>query len=264
MAMTPPELNDPTVPRIPATSPPHRPTARLAALAAGLLAAGIGWGAGELTAHRYEEALAKTVGSPLVPGSMPSPEVGDRASVSDAATTYGIQGATLGLLLGLAGAIGGGATRRATWAGPLGLVLGGGLSALAATGAFAAFHRAMASHGGDDLLLSMAAHAATWATVGGIGGLAFGLGLGGGRGPAVRAAVGGLFGGVLGAVIYEIGGAALMPLDKTGDPVAASSLARLLGHIPVALLSALGASLAAQPAPARARTAAPARPDAPA
>ena len=206
-----------------------------AAFAAGVIATALSWGAGEAALDFFPQKqinpLAGTIDMALY----------NRVVVKNAALAYGLQGAILGLSLGLAGA----AIRRspghAVQAGLTGLLAGGAVGAAASFGLFTAFY-AIVHANSPDILPSLMAHGGVWALIGACGGAAFGLGVGG-HGRVARAAVGGLIGAALGAVVYEFAGGILLPLDQTGEPQATSGLARLLACALVNVGAALGAAI---------------------
>lgn len=207
-----------------------------AALTAGVLASGLSWTAGEASLDRFKSTK---VIDPL--RDQVDPTEVSRFAVKNATLACGLQGALLGLTLGLAGAAAGRRPGRdAATAGLAGLALGGVLGAAASFGLFTAFF-ATVDPNSQDLIPSLLTHAGVASLLGASGGVAFGLGLGS-RGRIVRAAVGGLIGAALGAGLYEILGGILFPLGKTGDPVAESGPARFLFHSMVDLLAAIGAA----------------------
>ena len=130
-------------------------------------------------------------------------------------------------------------------------MLGGALGAAGSFGSFTAFH-ALTDANSQDIIPSLLAHSGVAALVGAAAGLAFGMGSRG-RGMALRAAIGGLVGAALGACLYEILGAILFPVAKTGDPLAASGSARFLWHVLVDLLAGLGAAAVANSSPVATR-----------
>jgi hypothetical protein len=220
-------------------SPMRRPW--LAALAAGIVAAGLTWGVGEASAGRFDPGtVADPSKGPLAGGV--SPEAVNRGLVNEAVLTYGLQGAVLGLLLGLAGAAAGGSARAAVPGGLAGLVLGGAAGAGVALGAFTVFVQSV-DPSSNDLVKPLVAHAVVWGVLGAAAGVAFGVGYRGGKAGIARAALGGFLGAVVGAALYEVGGAVLFPNDRTSQPVAASGSARLLAHAATDVLAALGVAL---------------------
>jgi hypothetical protein len=225
-------------------SSPRPGRTRAIALAAGVVAALLSWGAGEAAVGGFQPKRAAPAANPMLV-QFENAEL-DRIEVNNAALAYGLQGAILGLVLGLAGASARGSARAAASAGLTGLVLGGALGAGAAWGAFTAFFR-LAGPNRDDLLPALLAHAGAWAPIGAAAGLAFGLGLGG-RARITLALVGGLLGAAAGALIYEVAGSIAFPLGKTAEPVASTIAARLFAQTAVNLLTALGAAFFAETA----------------
>ncbi|WP_435011886.1 hypothetical protein P12x_005982 (plasmid) [Tundrisphaera lichenicola] len=214
----------------------------VAALLGGLLASPLTWVTGEASVDQFR---AKEVRDPL---SETVDMAGiNRVIVKNAALTHGVQGAILGLILGLAGGLTVRPVRMARLAGLSGLLLGGALGAAGSFGLFTAF-QVLTDANSQDIIPSLVAHSGVAALIGAAAGLAFGMGSGG-RDLAVRAAIGGLIGAALGACLYEIVGAILFPVGKTGDPLAASGSARLLWHGLVDLLAGLGAAAVANSSP---------------
>jgi hypothetical protein len=167
---------------------------------------------------------------------------------------------TMGGLLGLAMGVAGGMTRRSAFASAraafLGLVLGTVAAASTALALLPIFFWKYDPHSGD-LLVSLLTHGVIWSVVGGIGGLALGLGFGG-PGHWKQTLSGGLAGGAAAAIVYEIVGALAFASDKTDLPVSSSITTRAMAQLLVAILSAVGASLAFRQAAKREATSAPA------
>lgn len=212
-----------------------------AAVAAAVLAAGTAWGLSEATLDRVR---GKDVAQTPMAGGASLADI-NRIVVKRATLMYGLQGAALGLMLGLAGAAARRSVSAAALGGPVGLVAGAAAGTGGARGLFRAYF-SLADLSEENMLLALLCHAGVWGLIGLAGGLAYGLGVGGGGGRVARAAVGGLIGAVLATVLYEVIGAAAFPLDKTAEPVAATGAARLLGIAAVALFTALGAALSAE------------------
>jgi hypothetical protein len=166
------------------------------------------------------------------------------AATRDASLAWGVTGGLLGLALG---AVGGGATASARLlpAAVAGAVLGVILGAAPTLAVFPFYWDYKHLHNTEDQLsLSLAAHALSWAPLGLAGGLALGIGL---RRPGgtLRAAVGGLSGAFLGVVAYEILGAFVLPYDAVAsEAVPGAAYARLMAVLLVALGAATGATLA--------------------
>jgi hypothetical protein len=213
------------------------------ALAAGMLATVLSGAVGEKTFGWFIPKRAANAVNPMEVQFEPA-EL-NRVDVQNATLAYALQGAVLGLMLGVAGA----AARRsgfaAAKAGLLGLVLGAGLGAAATYSAFTAYFR-LSDMDRREMLPSLLAHAAAWGAIGAAAGLAFGVGLSGAR--IVRALQGGIAGAVLGALVYEVAGSIAFPLGQTAEPLAESVPARLFAHATINLLAALGAAFFAETA----------------
>lgn len=231
--------------RVPTSSVPLPHRAWPAALAAGILAALLTGGAGEVTSRWHDPDLNPHLGPQQ--GGGPTAESVRRTTLQNAMLTYGVQGAVLGLLLGLAGGIAGRSAGRAIAGGLAGVALGGAAGAGAALGAFTVFLDSVDPNS-DNLVPPLLAHGAVWGLLGAAGGLAFGVGFG--RGIA-RATLGGLLGAVVGAGVYEVPGALLFATAKTSRPLADTAAARLFGHAATDLLAALGAAMGIAGAPLR-------------
>ncbi|RUL89134.1 hypothetical protein [Tautonia sociabilis] len=222
----------------------------VAALAAGVVAAGLSWGAGEVANGLFAPQLLVDPMKGPTAGAASNEDI-RRGRVLDATLTYGVQGAVLGLLLGLAGASVGGTGRSGAIGGAAGLAAGGLLGAGGASILFSIYLENVDPNA-NDLLFPLAIHAGVWSLVGLAGGLALGLGAGGGRSRIARVAVGGLVGGAIGAAVYEVGGAILFPIAKTSQPIAEEAMARLLAHSVTSVLAALVAAMSlAEPKPRR-------------
>ena len=231
---------DASSPRSASPSSPGR--VFLIVVAAGILASLVSWRAGEALAGWFQPRRAADASNPMAV-QFDSAEL-DRVVVKNAALAYGVQGAVLGAFLGLAGGITRRSSRALGLAGVLGFVLGAALSAGAASASFTAYFRWLEGREGE-LLPSVGAHACAWAPLGAAAGLAFGIGLGG-RGRIVRATIGGMLGAAVGALLYDVIGSVAFPLGKTGEPVAAFAVARLLAHALAGLSVALAAAVFAQ------------------
>jgi hypothetical protein len=83
-------------------------------------------------------------------------------------------------------------------------------------------------------------HGGIWIPIGIAAGLAFGIGVGD-RGAMVQGIIGGGLGALFGAIAFEAINAAAFPLERIESPVPGARTTRLLAHLCVALLVALGA-----------------------
>jgi hypothetical protein len=224
----------------PAPAPaPRRPPWGLG-LAAGLLAGVASWAAGE---------VGRVYVNPTPLSREVFPEAGTArllasASVASGMLTYGLQGAILGLMLGLAGGLARRSPAAAVGAVVLGVGAAGSAGALAARVLIPVFFRNVDDQAAD-LTLPLLVHGGLWCPIGAAAGLALGFGRGGWVCGA-RAALGGLLGAVVGTMVYEAGGALLFPLAKTVLPIPLSVGARGLAHLAVAAPVALCAAVASQ------------------
>jgi hypothetical protein len=221
-------------------------------LAAGL-AAGLGsWFLSESIYGRFRAQAEASQGFPTIEQSNAN-ELKNRAGITtETSLTFATLGALLGLALGAAGGVLRGSTRSAVTAGASGLIFGA-LGGFAAGRLFTPLYHGLYRPDGNDLGLAILTQGGIAAVVGALAGGAFGLGLSdGGRRLDFRFVVGGLLGAVAGAVVYEIAGAIAFPFDGTTLPVSARWVARLVDHVAIAGLAAVGVALAWGP---RARTA---------
>jgi hypothetical protein len=217
----------------------------LTILAAGLVASALGWLAGEVAIQCIptEKQGANVNGQEQAIVTVDS---SNRSDVKRATLACGLQGALLGLALGLAGA----AVRRKGRAAPVavaGLIGGGIAGAWVSSGLFPIFFRNLDPISGD-LLLPLVIHGAVWSAVGAAAGLAFGIGRGGGPGPIARTALAGLAGAALGAIAYQLLGAFFFPQAKSDMPVTTDPVARLLSQALIGLSTAAGVAIAHGPA----------------
>jgi hypothetical protein len=174
-----------------------------------------------------------------------------RGLVISSAVTFIQQGAILGALLGAAGGLARGSARSAVLAALAGGALGTGVAAAAAHLVLPFYYQSLRP-GIDDLGLSMLTHGGIWGAIGAASGLAFGLGIGlGGRSllaQSAKGALAGLLGGVAASMAFDLIGAVLFPLDKTGEPISATLVTRSLAQLLVALFVAAAAASVARAA----------------
>jgi hypothetical protein len=222
------------------------------ALAAGLLA---GTGAlltGELVLSRYRSDL-------LAPLSIrPSPDEMRRwkdARLYSATLTFTAMGGFLVMALGFAGGFARSSVSGGTRVAIVGLLLGAAAAASVALVLVSFFFKRYDPQSGD-LMLPLLTHGAIWSVIGALGGLALGLGLGG-RGRWRAALVGGLVGAAAATIVYEVVGALVFPSAKTDLPLSSSLTTRAMAEFLVAILSAVGAALAAYSSDGAGETTAP-------
>jgi hypothetical protein len=217
---------------------PRRPWAW--ALAAGILAGVVSWYGGEVLRGHFQHALEPNLG-PIPTPEMVAQVVADNTAYVAAA--YGLFGAVLGMSMGLAG----GLARRSVRTGVLGMVVGmvagvaagSGMSFIILPGYSQRFNPQE-----ENLILPILMHGGIWSALGAGGGLAYGIGMGGAT-RSVRALLGGLLGAVAATLLFEVVGAVFLPLDKTSQPLAATSGARLLAQLSVAVFVAVFAAASA-------------------
>jgi MFS family permease len=241
-APAPPDEGPSSVPPVsPAAPGPARSRAAWGwALSAGVIAGVASGLVGEASRKMFPSALSPKI------EAFPTPE-GQLKVIRDrtvsAAVIFAQQGAILGLALGMAGGLARRSPRAGLAAAALGLVLGAAASGGAALGLVPIYFR-NENPEYDPLVLSLLTHAGIWMAAGAAAGLAFGVGLGG-RARAARAAMGGLLGAAGGTMLYEMVGALAFPLAKTSQPVSEAVATRLLAHLAVAALVAVGAAMGA-------------------
>ena len=185
----------------------------------------------------------------LMPAMKPVPTNEDArqitlAKVASGTAVFAATGGILGLALGFAGGLSRRSIGVAASAGAVGLLVGAvgeaGVNRLALPVIYARLDPQA-----SELMLPLFAHEAIWTMAGIAGGLAFGLGAGGRR-LWPRAALGGFLGAVLAVVVVEFAGALVFPSHRTHLPIAGSAEARALGHLLVALGTAVGAVMACE------------------
>lgn len=220
------------------------------ALAAGLLAGPISWGAEELEL-RVSDPIAhyqRGKGVSYVDATKEMRRLKRDATTRTAMTSYGLLGGLLGLGLGLTGGRARSSWARGLTAGAVGLVAGWAAGAALSWKLVPMFFDAAAVGGegfADDLTFPMLVHLGLWVSAGVAGGLGLGIGTGSWR-QGVLAVLGGAAGAALGTVLSEFGSALAFPMAEANLPISTQSGSRLLAHMSVAVVAALGAAGAAQ------------------
>ena len=211
----------------------------LAALG-GLVAGLVAFGTGEATSQLIppETVHLNVMGSRSTILSRSTPRVVTRSG----ALASGILGACLGGCLGMAGGLARRSASAAMIWGSVGSVLGLTLGAGLSFALFPSFCWARDNYQLHELIASIALHGLIWVPLGAAAGLALALGLGK-RQLCGRALAAGLTGALLGAVAYDLIGALLFPLARTADPLAETSLNRLISRLLVSLATAFLVSL---------------------
>jgi len=220
-------------------APPVNPArVWLCALSSGLLAAVIGWVGGERAARSFhweghvqvEDLDARGQRDPSLARSLLKSR--ENAETKNAALAMGILGAVLGLAFGAAGGLSRRSTRAAAVGGITGLLLGAAVGTVVPWELVPLFYRSLSRPPNPALPLLI--HTGMYASIGGVGGLAFGLGLCG-PGGAGRGLLAGAMGAVLGSIIYNILHTITFPLEWDFSPMPGKGGSRLLAHLCVAL-----------------------------
>ncbi len=220
------------------------------ALAAGLIAFLASWLVGEAAHGYFRPTIVHPPGwedmNPYAKSDYISRETRQKrlpAEMKNTALAFGFLGAALGGSLGLAG----GLVRRSPKGGLLGGARGAVIGLAAGAGASAlmtsVFFRLLDDQG--NLMVPLLTHCVIAATVGAAGGLGFGAGLGDRRCIA-RAALGGLVGAALGGLVFEMINAVAFPLVRVSEPVPDGRTPRLLLHLCVSMIAAVGIALGAR------------------
>lgn len=218
------------------------------ALAAGILAGLVAGLAGEMNYKRFQPKFDLLPNwknlSPYVKLDHLANE--DRTKtppqeVKNAALAYGVLGALLGLGLGLTGGVARGSARSGLTAAVVGAVLACAAAALISVPVVPIFYRNLDPE--KAALMPFLTRGAIWIGVGAFAGLAFGLGHGGTKQMAAGFC-GGLIGAVLGAVLFEVVTVMFFPLVRQLELIPTERKLRLLSHLMVAGMTALGAALA--------------------
>jgi uncharacterized membrane protein required for colicin V production len=168
------------------------------------------------------------------------------AGIKNSMLTFGVMGAILGGLLGVAGGLARRSTRSALIAGAIGLVLAGAAGALTSWGLvpkFYTYEDQVQEQIGSAVVVPMLIHMGIWGSLGGLSGLAAGIGLGG-RDRIVIAILGGLVGALVGTGIYELVGVYAFPMEMSTRPLSGSMTTRILARGLVCVLTAVGVVLA--------------------
>jgi hypothetical protein len=160
------------------------------------------------------------------------------ADSRNGALTFGVLGLCLGGCLGVAGGLARRSAPAAATGGLLGAILGLALGAGLSLSLLPWFLKARYSYFEYDLMISLAMHGLIWGVLGAVAGLAFAIGLGDRRLPG-RALTAGLVGAVLGTVAFELIGATLFTMARTGEAISETWPTRLMARLLVTLGTAV-------------------------
>jgi len=214
------------------------------ALSAGL-AAGIGsWLAGELAHGAFKPRLFAIEVMGGLSSRQPSRESQNAADSKNATVVFAILGGVTGLTMGFAGGLAGRSGSRGLKVGVGALVIGGLVGALASLALVPLFFRGFVPDR-SDLLAPVMIHGSIWVAVGAVGGLAFAIGM---RcwGRLADAIAGACFGALLATIFFHASAAGLFPDSGSTEPVASTSIVRLLAMGLISVLVAIGAAAGAQ------------------
>jgi hypothetical protein len=208
------------------------------------LAAGLGsWLAGELAHEAFKPRLfvVEVMG---MSSRQPSRESQIAADCKNATLVFAILGGVTGLAMGLAGGFAGRSGSRGFKVGLGALVIGGLVGTLASQSLVPLFFRGLVPDR-SDLLAPVMIHGSIWVAIGAVGGLAFAIGLRC-RARLADAIAGAAFGALLATIFFHASAAAVFPDSRSTDPVASTSLVRLLAMGLISVLVAIGAAAGAQ------------------
>ena len=155
------------------------------------------------------------------------------AEAKNASLAMGIVGAMLGLMLGAGGGLSRRSNRAAVFSGLIGLLLGAAVGTVVPLQLVPLFYRSAGRP--PNPAFPLLVHTAMYATIGGMGGLAFGFGLCG-LGGAAKGFLAGGMGAILGAITYNVVHTIVFPLEWDLAH-ARQGVSRLLAHLCVALTS---------------------------
>jgi hypothetical protein len=208
------------------------------ALSSGLLAAVFGWVGGERAACSFHWEGHVQVEAGDGRGQRDRSLTGlllesrESAETKNAALAMSILGAVLGLAFGAGGGLSRRSTRAAAVGGITGLLLGAAVGTAVPWELVPLFHRSLSRP--PNPALPLLVHTGMYASIGGVGGLAFGLGLCG-AGGAGKGLLAGAMGAVLGSISYNILHTIAFPLEWDFSPMPGKGGSRLLAHLCVAL-----------------------------
>ncbi len=208
------------------------------AIFSGVLAALVGWAAGERANRSFHWEGRVQVEAGDRRNQRESSAAGlllesrSNAEAKNTSLAMGILGAVLGLTLGAGGGLSRRSPRAAAVSGLTGFLLGAAVGAAVPWQLVPLFYRSVGRPPNPAFPLLI--QTSLYALIGGVGGLAFGLGLCG-LGGAAKGLLGGAMGAILGAIIYNVVHTITFPLEWDLSPMPGKSVSRLLAHLCVAL-----------------------------
>ncbi len=200
---------------------------------AAVLAAVLSWLAGE---SRLAWVEAERVPGVFMgqPNNAATPTTLRAALLKTAVRQNLVFGGVMGSALGVAAGIAAASTRRAVVAGLLGLAVGSFTAAAVPLGVVP-LHDLHRDDFSSDLIPSFLMHGAIWCVVGASAGLAVAVGAGARALGFAKSILGGILGAWIGAALFEVLGGVIFAGDETGEPIAATSNARLFARLVVGL-----------------------------
>ena len=230
--------------------PTHAMRVWLGALMPGLLAAVAGWAVAEQAGHSFhwDGRVSGRKGR-----SARSARELTRGVAARSATfrgdeelrrlAMGIFGAAFGLSLGAGGGLSRRSPRAAAAGGLMGFLLGAAVGTAVPLLLLPVVYRSPFRP--PNPAFPSLVHSAMYASIGGVGGIAFG-GVLGGPGGAARAFVAGALGEVFGAITYNVVHTIAFPMEWDLSPMPGKGFSRLLAHVWVAFSSILCVVLATE------------------
>ncbi len=219
----------------------------LCTIFSGVLAAVIGWVAGEGASRSFHwEGRVQTAAGVGRNQDERSPagvlrESRSNAEAKNTALAMGILGAVLGLALGAAGGLSRGSSRTAVVSGLTGFLLGAAIGTVMPLQLVPLFYRSAGRP--PNPVFPVFIQSSMYALIGGVGGLAFGFGRCG-PGGAAKGLLGGAMGAILGAIVYNVLHTIAFPLEWDLAPMPGKGVSCLLAHLCVALATTACAALA--------------------
>jgi hypothetical protein len=218
--------------------PVNRGRVWLYALFSGMLAAVIAWAADERANRSIHwegrvqaEQGAERIQLELSPAELLL-ESRNIAETKNTALAMGIFGAALGLTLGAAGGLSRRSPPAAAVSGMIGFLVGAAVGAAVPLQLLPLFYRS--AFRPPNPAFPALVHTVMYASIGGVGGLAFGYGLSGPSG-AAKGFLAGSLGAILGAITYNVVHTIAFPLEWDLSPMSGKGGSRLLAHLCVAL-----------------------------
>ncbi len=208
------------------------------AVVSGLLAAIIGWTVSEGASQfiHWEVRVRVEQGNRPDQGNRSVAELLMRlrqeAEARKASLFMGIFGAVLGMSLGAAGGLSRRSARAAKLCGLTGFLVGAAVGTAIPLELVPIFYRSAGKP--PDPAFPLVVQTTLYATIGVVGGAAFGFALSGSYG-AAKGLLAGAMGGILGATTFNLVHTVFYPLEWDLSPMPGTAVSRLLAHLCVAI-----------------------------